>query len=127
MVCRTYPIRVAGNSGSFGSHAVELDWESIQKGSGCPTPLKEITTVTKRIRRIATQSVEMMEYAINLNDPSKLAITFMDYINHKDFGITRYKSLSDKSRQWLYDFYARFGVPIKFVTTSPYSLIDRRK
>jgi len=76
-VCfRTHPIRV-GNLGAFSSGGwykdqVETTWEEIGVKA-------ELTTVTKRVRRVATFSVDQFVDAIRANDPDWIAINFLNY------------------------------------------------
>lgn len=42
--------------------------------------LFEMTTVTRKLRRIANLSIPDLEYAIQINRPSWIALTFLDYI-----------------------------------------------
>lgn len=73
LVARSYPIRVAGPSGPMGA---EIDWSEIP---GAPTP--ELTTVTKKQRRIATWSDEIFARAVMLNNPCGVVLTFTDYLD----------------------------------------------
>ena len=88
MVMRTLPIRVGnieeegkarGYSGPFYPDCQELNWERDLPGI---TP--EITTVTKRQRRIATFSAHQYEDALRLNRPTIVLNTFMNYLNSLD-------------------------------------------
>lgn len=84
MVCRTFPIRVGhtydpdgailGNSGRFYEDSVELNWDDF------PGVTPEITTVTKRVRRIATWSEQQYEHALLLNRPTVVMLTFVNYL-----------------------------------------------
>lgn len=86
MVVRTKPIRVGatyneqgeklGDSGPFYSDSQELDWNV-----DLPWVTPERTTVTQRIRRIASWSNKMYLDALMLNRPSLVALTFCDYLN----------------------------------------------
>jgi adenylosuccinate synthase len=77
MVCRTYPIRVAGNSGPMEN---EITWDELNKRMGVIiTPEK--TTVTKKIRRIAEWDDVLFEQSCLLNAPTEIALTFADYID----------------------------------------------
>lgn len=77
MVVRTYPIRVAGNSGYMKN---EISWEELNRRMGVEiTPEK--TTVTKKVRRIAEWDDELFEQSCLLNAPTELALTFADYID----------------------------------------------
>ena len=50
LVIRTFPIRVAGNSGPLER---EIDWDQITMISNSIAPIIEYTSVTKKIRRVA--------------------------------------------------------------------------
>lgn len=77
MVVRTYPIRVAGNSGYMKN---EITWEELNRRMGVEiTPEK--TTVTKKVRRIAEWDDELFEQSCILNAPTEIALTFADYID----------------------------------------------
>lgn len=81
MVCRTYPIRVAGNSGPMEN---EITWDDLNKRVRTygGTPVKpEHTTVTKKVRRIAEWDPKLFEKSIVLNAPTEIALTFADYID----------------------------------------------
>lgn len=84
MVCRTYPIRVAGNSGPMKG---EITWEELGRriGKGI-TPEK--TTVTKKVRRIAEWDDDLFNRSCILNNPTEIALMFCDYIDPKLYGTT---------------------------------------
>lgn len=73
LVARSYPIRVAGPSGPMGH---EVDWSEIP---GAPKP--ELTTVTKKQRRIAEWSDETFARSVMLNNPCGVVLTFADYLD----------------------------------------------
>lgn len=84
MAVRTFPIRVGdlynelgekiGTSGPFYADSMELEWERDFPGIA-----PERTTVTKRVRRIATWSDLQYEEALYLNHPGVVVLTFCDY------------------------------------------------
>ena len=77
MVCRTYPIRVHGNSGPMYR---EILWDQIKDKDGNPiTPEK--TTVTKKVRRIAEWDDILFKQSCILNAPTEIALTFADYVD----------------------------------------------
>jgi len=80
-VTRTYPIRVAGNSGPFGEDCEEISWEDVTRRAKSPIPIIESTTVTKKIRRISTFSKKNFLEAVRVNRPTELAVTFTDYLD----------------------------------------------
>lgn len=83
MSVRTFPIRVGhvydesgemiGHSGPFFADSDELSWEDIGV-----TP--ELTTVTKRVRRVATFSFEQYKSAYHLIRPDYVFLNFANYM-----------------------------------------------
>lgn len=73
MVVRTFPIRVAGNSGPGYEDQRETDWESMGVEP-------ELTTVTKKVRRIFTWSKEQFMRATAVNRPSVVFVNFINYL-----------------------------------------------
>ena len=81
MVCRTFPIRVAGNSGPMCN---ETTWEEISRRVG--HPVLERTTVTKKVRRVAEWDDALFERSRLLNAPTSVALTFCDYVDPAVYG-----------------------------------------
>jgi len=79
-VVRTFPIRVAGNSGPMKD---EISWGEISAAMG--RSIEERTTVTKKVRRVGRFDFEQVKEAAELNDLTALVVTFMDYL-HPDAG-----------------------------------------
>ena len=84
---RTYPIRVGntaeGNSGGWWWDQTEVDWDHVAATCGMdPAILKtrELTTVTKRLRRVATFSYDLVARAARHNGATKIVINFANYI-----------------------------------------------
>lgn len=73
MVVRTYPIRVAGNSGPSYLDQMEISWDELGVEP-------EITTVTKKIRRVFTFSIVQYMDALEANRPCSLMFNFMNYL-----------------------------------------------
>jgi adenylosuccinate synthase len=74
MSLRTYPIRVAGNSGPVYPDQKELNWEDLGFEP-------ELTTVTQKVRRIFTWSRAQFREAIEVNQPDVLFLNFCNYIS----------------------------------------------
>jgi len=79
---RTFPIRVGnpkqngddiGYSGDFYPDSKEIDFKTLGVDD-------ELTTVTKRKRRIATFSAQQYETAINLIEPTHVFLNFCNYL-----------------------------------------------
>lgn len=73
MVVRTFPIRVAGNSGPCYPDQRETSWEEIGQAP-------EITTVTKKVRRVFTWSDQQFIDALRANRPTMLFFNFINYL-----------------------------------------------
>jgi adenylosuccinate synthase len=78
MAIRTFPIRVGNvdghSSGNWYSDQYETSWEAVGVEP-------ELTTVTKRIRRVATFSVDQFYDACYANDPDVVFVSHMDYLS----------------------------------------------
>lgn len=77
MVVRTFPIRVAGDSGGCYPDQEELTWEQVGQKP-------ELTTVTQKVRRIFSWSDRQFADALRVNRPSLVLFNFMNYLtgNH---------------------------------------------
>ncbi len=130
-VMRSYPIRVAGNSGPVGSKdfSDEISWKKIAKRSGSPYELSERTSVTGNIRRVFEQDYGLLHEAIANNRPDQIALTGLDYINYADKGKSEFELLSQKSKRYVYGLEEELGFPITLISTGPEEkhIIDRRE
>lgn len=125
MVCRTYPIRVAGNSGPMKN---ETTWEELNKritDLGGTAIIPEKTTVTHKVRRIAEWDDDLYETSCILNAPTQIALMFADYIDP-----TVYKQtdpdivLTERIR----DFIHRHGIEnVTYIGTGPDSVVKLGK
>ena len=120
MVCRTYPIRVHGNSGPMKN---EITWEELNTRMG-QTITPERTTVTKKIRRIAEWDDDLFEQSCILNAPTEIALTFADYIDPTLYNITDESRVEDSKR--LYDFCVKHNLigKLKYIGTGPQSVVE---
>ncbi len=84
MVIRTFPIRVGGNSGSLPN---ETTWDEVTNYSGFHEPLCELTTVTKRVRRVAFFNSSVVKQAISANSPNIIVLNHCDYFDHVIHGL----------------------------------------
>lgn len=112
MVVRTFPIRVAGNSGPLNG---EMTWEEMSAHVG--QPVEERTTVTRKIRRIGTWDEDLVRQAVLRNDPTHMALMFADYLSPEDEGKVSYERLSDKTRTFVQYLERAFGVSVSIVGT----------
>lgn len=75
-VARTYPIRIAGNSGPLPG---EISWEELSRITGGYVK-PERTSVTKKIRRVARPDPALMERVFSATRPDIVVATFADYL-----------------------------------------------
>ena len=128
MVCRTYPIRVGGPSGPM---AHEVDMAEIRRRSGIP--LEELeraerTTTTDRPRRIAEFDWLQFRDAVQLNGPTDIALTFVDYFNVNNRKTFRFEQLSEDTISFVEEIERISGRPVSLLSTdfNWRNVIDRR-
>jgi len=125
MVIRTYPIRVGGNSGPLRD---EITWEELQRRSGYPYKVEELTTTTKRLRRVALFDMALVKKAATVNRPTEIAIHGVDYIDFRNKGISEFSRLTDSAKEFVGSIERDLGVKVNFIGTGPTNeeLIDLR-
>lgn len=119
LVIRSFPIRVAGDSGPLPS---EIDWETVTAESGYPTPLLEHTSVTKRVRRVGRFDPDIVVQAIAANRPSAIVLNHLDYV---DFQVRRSGQLTNAAREFVEDVERQLGRRVDFLGTSPATTLLR--
>lgn len=117
VVVRTYPIRVGGNSGPMKN---EINWEVIRQRSGYPYDITEMTSVTKRVRRVAEFDIDMVMDAIAINGATQLAVHGLDYLDHSNFKAREWRHLAPMTKEWLDNLEDKTGTPIAFAFTGPH-------
>jgi adenylosuccinate synthase len=123
LVCRTYPIRVAGNSGPFWFDSHETSWDVLGVD-----PESERTTVTKKVRRVATFSFDQVRAAAQLNGATEIALTFTDYLSPRLYGVDSRDELDTDADSRVFEIIDRLEfechVPVTMLGTGPHSVID---
>ena len=114
MVLRTFPIRVGGTSGPFPN---EITWDEIKAISGAPDVVPELTSVTKRLRRVAHFDLDAVKLACSYNRPTGLAVMGLDRLDYANAGCCRVDQLTEKARQFLVDLELATGVQVQFAGT----------
>jgi adenylosuccinate synthase len=128
MVCRTYPIRVGGPSGPL---TIELTYEELARRSGIPVEeLKktELTTRTRKQRRLAEFDWEQLHRSAILNGPTDIALTFLDYICIENRHAHRFEQLTPDTLRFVEEVERVSGVQVSLVSTAFNwrNVIDRR-
>lgn len=122
VVCRAFPIRVAGNSGPL---ADETTWEAL----GLP---EERTTVTQKVRRVGGWDSELVARAVQANGGAhcvNVALTMADQKIREIAGfdgtiesIERHhipKQALEDLAAWVRDVEDSVGARVRAITTSP--------
>ena len=129
LVCRTYPIRVGGESGSFSR---EIDWATVAERSRIPVEElhdHEVGSVSGKRRRVGEFDWEMLRRACHLNSPTDVALTFADYLNKANGEAIRFDQLTPETITFVEDVEMVAGVPCSLIGNGfDYKcVIDRRR
>ena len=116
LVLRTFPIRVSGEQA--GPLFQELSWEQMSAEAGFREPVREFTTVSRKLRRLGRFDWSAVEAAIRLNRPTRLALNFADYLDACNSGAQSYASLTSAAQGFV-EKLERFGVPVSWIGTGP--------
>jgi len=132
VVVRPYPIRVGnvveggkqvGYSGDVYPGQTELKWSEIKAWAGYPSDydLHEMTTVTKRLRRVFTFSMDQVRRACMVNGATKLALNFANYLDYECFGTNGklLRRLPIEVRKFIDRLEDEIGIPVALVGTGP--------
>lgn len=129
-VMRPYPIRVGnvvengkqvGYSGDCYDDHKEISWDEVHKRAGYPADFKlsELTTVTKRVRRVFEFSLKQIKQAIAINGINKIFLNFANYLDYEIYGTDDPNDITDP----IWGFIARLerntGVRVAWVGTGP--------
>jgi adenylosuccinate synthase len=115
MVVRTFPIRVAGEQA--GDLSNEITWEQLRTESGYPNDLREFTTVTRKLRRVARFDLPLVLDACAVNRPTGLAVHGLDYLDYTNYGVKTFSSLSANAKGFLEMLSRETGVPVAYAFT----------
>lgn len=117
-VIRTYPIRVGGNSGPIRK---EIDWPTVHERCGMPEELRapEITSVTKKVRRVGEFDWELLHRSTMINQPNYFAVHGLDYLCWANRGVTEASGLTEETLHFLELIRARTGTRVRWGFTGP--------
>ncbi len=114
VVIRTFPIRVGGNSGPL---AGQIDWAEVQRISGAPSLESEFTSVTRRMRRVASFELEAVRRACRYNRPTSLAVMGLDRLDYANRCASDLTRLSNAARDFICWLERETDVPVEWVGT----------
>ena len=120
LVIRAFPIRVAGNSGPLPN---ETTWDGVTRQSGSNTEISERTSVTKKIRRVASFDPTVVRAAIITNAPTQIVLNHVDYV---DATCQQQNELTPRASQFVTDVERQIDATINFVGFHPSSLKEHK-
>lgn len=118
VVARTYPIRVAGNSGPLKG---ETTWSEL----GLP---QERTTVTQKVRRVGEPDWDFVKKAVEANGPAQvhLAVFMLDQMFPQAAGRVTVETLPVDATNYISEVIEkRVGAKVDLVGTGPNSVVWR--
>ncbi|MHC4573402.1 MAG: adenylosuccinate synthetase [Planctomycetota bacterium] len=116
MVIRAFPIRVGGNSGPLTD---EITWKAVTRQSGAPFALKELTSVTRRLRRIAEFDPQIVRRAIQTNKPTKIVLNHVDYVNWIAHGTRDTLLIPDDVVSFVHNIEQEIDYKVSLIGTGP--------
>jgi adenylosuccinate synthase len=118
LVIRCHPIRVAGDSGPL---AGETSWKQIATEAGITADIRELTTVTRKVRRIGRFDPEIVCRAIQANRPHRIVLNHLDYVD----GQVRGGCLSTKAAAFVEKVEAAIGQSVDWLGIDPGRMMER--
>lgn len=112
LVIRAFPIRVAGSSGPLPN---ETTWDEITKGRGGQC-VREYTTVTGKVRRVAEFDPDIVRSAIEVNAPTEIVLNHLDYLDPASGKNGRYSFTVER---FLRKVEEQIGMPVHFLGYGP--------
>ena len=109
----------------------EVSIEDIHKRSRIPADelrATETTTTTNRPSRIAEFDWEQLKDSVQLNGPTDIALTFVDYFDVDNRAAYRFEQLSDDTIRFVEEVERVSGRPVSLLSTDFgwRNVIDRR-
>jgi adenylosuccinate synthase len=120
LVLRAFPIRVPGNSGALPK---EIRWQTVSLESGNdPLAISELTSVTRRTRRVARFDPKVVKQAMAVNRPTRIVMNHLDYVDRR---CSETNSLTLKAYSFVMDIEASIGQEIDCFGFGPSSMVFR--
>jgi adenylosuccinate synthase len=113
--------QTVGYSGDCYDDQQEMTWEEVGKLCGAPqdTFKGELTTVTKRLRRVFSFSEKQILDAVAINGATDIALNFANYIDWGCFGTNDPDSLPAKVTDFIKKLEDLTGIKVSIVGTGP--------
>ncbi len=134
MIMRPYPIRISNttniknedgstlvtSSGEYDG-AKEITWDIVKERCGAPADMEfgEMTTVTKKVRRVFEMNWDRLQYVSKLNRPTYIALNFVQYIDWDAYKCHDYSKLPQKVLDFIKQVEDVTGVKVGLIGTGP--------
>ena len=134
MIMRPYPIRISNttniqnedgsplvaSSGEYDG-AKEITWDIVKERCGAPADMEfgEMTTVTKKVRRVFEMNWDRLQYVSKLNRPTYIALNFVQYIDWNAYKCHDYSKLPQKVLDFIKQVEDITGVKVGLIGTGP--------
>jgi adenylosuccinate synthase len=110
---------------------LEITYEQLAERSGIPIDQlrkTEITTTTRRQRRLAEFDWTQFRRSVFLNGPTDIALTFVDYLDIKNREAYRFEQLTPETLRFIEEVERVSGRPVTLISTNFHwrNVIDRR-
>lgn len=137
MIMRPYPIRISNqtelginiSSGDYDG-ADETTWDIVKKRCGAPDNIEfgEMTTVTKKMRRVFEMNWNRLKYAAQINRPTQIALNFAQYIDWDILNCTKPSDITSPIKDFINKIEHCAGCPVTMIGTGPQNnhIIDLR-
>lgn len=79
----------------------------------------EMTTVTRKLRRIAKLSITDLRFAVRVNRPSWIALTFLDYIEPGINSTIIFAEAIPRAKEFIRKIEEQCGAPVRMVSVGP--------
>lgn len=134
LVIRPYPIRVGnviedgkvvGYSGDCYPDQEEITWEQVAASAGMPKEeaelllTRELTTVTKRLRRVYTYSVRQIREAARVNGATRIAANFVNYVDWECRDTNDRNRITKKVKEFIDKVENDTQIPVTLIGTGP--------
>jgi adenylosuccinate synthase len=120
LAIRSFPIRVGGNSGPLQD---EIDWQTLASEARLAPDYVELTSATKRVRRVARFHADIVRQAIVVNRPHRIIMNHLDYIDPD----VKSGVLSAKALRFLAEVERSIERNIDLIGISPGSFFEKRR
>ncbi len=111
--------------------SIDITWEDVEDRAGFQrgeVSQHELTSVTKRLRRVGEFDWTLFRKSCSLNAPTDIALSFVDYVSKNNANARRFEQLTSDTLRFVEEIERVSGAPVSLISTRFHSrsIIDRR-